>query len=85
MTKPFLDDLGMDSRLQHERGVSVAQVVEPNPFEAGSPSQLEPGMRDRIRQQWCAIEMSNHKVTGRDGSAVTLCRWSVIVEGLGGH
>ena len=75
----------MDSRLQHETGVSVAQVAEPNPFESGSPSQLEPSMRDRIKQQWCAIWMSKHKVTGRASSAVTLCRWSVIVEGLGGH
>ena len=65
----------MDSRLQHETGVSVAQVAEPNPFESGSPSQLEPSMRDRIKQQWCAIGMSKHKVT-QCGNTLSLVRYS---------
>jgi hypothetical protein len=67
VAKAFTNDLRVDAGLEGEGGVSVAQVVEPDP---GQPGALEVPVEqppDVLGVQQCAVGTGEDQVTGGPG------------------
>ncbi len=60
--QPFLDDLGMHSLFQHQRGMGMPCIVQPDIFKPGPLDHLAPGMGDAIRQKRLAVQVAEYQV-----------------------
>ena len=65
--EPFADDFDGDAGFEEQRGVRVAEVVEPDAGERGAADELLERVGEDVRMDRCPVVVAEHAVVVPEG------------------